>query len=244
MNSDLIALNQDKLHLQAYVADKQGECFILVKDIKKLGGKERAIAIYNPTDEEQRIRLDPKTFDLGGAVQYDDCIKQAPYLYDQNIIPLRIPAHGTKIFRVKGQKRLERTRYEAETAFLSCYQELRNNQAEGSAIYEQKEGAKGGYIVRFLGNRAENDLQWQHVNVKKAGVRKMTIGYYAGEEREMDVYVNGTFVKTLKTAAEPWDNYQTLTVDVPLKKGDNVIRINNPRGWCPDIDGMTLEATN
>ena len=85
-NSDLIALNQDKLHLQAYVAEKQGECFIMVKDIKKLGGKERAVAVYNPSDEVQTVRLDPYSIDLGGAVQYYDCLAQANYLYDMNSI--------------------------------------------------------------------------------------------------------------------------------------------------------------
>ena len=156
-------------------------------------------------------------------------------------ITINVPAHGTKIYRVKGQKRLERTRYEAETAWLSRYQELRNNQAEVTASYDQKEGAEGGYIVRFLGSRADNDLQWQHVNVKKAGLRKMTIGCFTGEGREMDVYVNGEFVKTLKVHARDWNERQTVSVEVALKKGDNTIRINNPRGWCPDIDGMTLD---
>ena len=240
-NSDLIALNQDKLHLQAYVADKQGECFILVKDIKKLGGKERAIAIYNPSDEKQTVKFDPATIDLGGAVQYYDCFQQTNYLYTQGTIPVTIPAHGTKIYRVKGKKRLERTRYEAETAWLNCYQELRNNQEAVTANYSQKEGAEGGYIVGFLGNREQNDLQWQHVSVKKAGQRTMTIGCFSGEEREMDIYVNGEFVKTLKVPARDWSERQTVSVDVMLKKGDNNIRIANPRGWCPDIDGMTLD---
>ncbi|MBO4463540.1 MAG: alpha-galactosidase [Prevotella sp.] len=240
-NSDLIALNQDRLHLQAYIADKQGECYILVKDIKKLGGKERAVAIYNPSDEEQTVRFNPATIDLGGAVQYYDCFQQAPCLQDQFITPIRVPAHGTKIYRVKGQKRLERTRYEAETAWLSCYQELKNHVAAVTAIYEQKEGAEGGYIVRYLGNSADNDLQWQHVNVKKAGQRQMTIAFYSGEERQMDVYVNGTFITTLTVPARDWSERQTITVTVPLKKGDNTIRLANPRGWCPDIDGMMLK---
>ena len=69
-NSDLIALNQDKLHLQAYVADKQGDCFVMVKDIKKLYGKERAMAVYNPSDEEQTVVVTPQLIDLGGAVEY------------------------------------------------------------------------------------------------------------------------------------------------------------------------------
>jgi hypothetical protein len=115
---------------------------------------------------------------------------------------------------------------------------LRNNQFDRTAIYEAKEGAEGGYIVRFLGNRAENDLQWKHVNAFKAGTRRMTIAYYTAEEREMDIYVNGQFVQTLKVSATP--DRQTVSLDITLKKGDNTIRIANPRGWCPDIDGMTL----
>ena len=248
-NRDLIALNQDPLHLQAYVAEKQGECYVLVKDIKKLRGKERAIAVYNPSDEEQTVTLNPATVELGGAVQYYDCFLQAPYVYDQNPITLKVPAHGTKIFRAKGKKRLERTTYEAETAFLPMYQEIRNNQAadlkqllgvEATAVYSQSPTASGGYIARFLGKSEQNDLQWQHVYSKTQGKRRMTIAFFAGEEREMDVIVNGQKVKTLKVNGSDWGRRQTITVDVNLKKGNNVIRLANPRGWMPDIDGMSL----
>ena len=248
-NKDLIALNQDPLHLQAYVAEKQGECFILVKDLKKLRGKERAVAVYNPSDEEQTVTLNPATVELGGAVQYYDCFLQAPYVYDQNPITLKVPAHGTKIFRAKGKKRLERTTYEAETAFLPMYQEIRNNQAadlkqllgvEATAVYSQSPTASGGYVARFLGKSEQNDLQWQHVYSKTQGKRRMTIGFFCGEEREMDVIVNGQKVKTLKVNGSDWGRRQTITVDVNLKKGNNVIRLANPRGWMPDIDAMSL----
>ena len=250
-NKDLIALNQDPLHLQAYVAEKQGECFVLVKDIKKLRGKERAVAIYNPSDQEQTVTLNPATIELGGAVQYYDCFLQAPYLYGQNPIKVTVPAHGTKIYRAKGKKRLERTTYEAETAWLSMYQELRNNQAadlkkkmgvEVTAVYGESPAATGGYIARFLGKSEQNDLQWQHVYTKKQGKHRMTIAYFTGEEREIDVFVNGQKVKTLKVNGSDWAKRQTVTVDVNLKKGDNVIRLANPRGWMPDIDGMTLSS--
>ena len=248
-NRDLIALNQDPLHLQAYVAEKQGECYILVKDLKKLRGKERAVAVYNPSDEEQTVTLNPATVELGGAVQYYDCFLQAPYVYDQNPITLKVPAHGTKIFRAKGKKRLERTTYEAETAFLPMYQEIRNNQAadlkqllgvEATAVYSQSPTASGGYVARFLGKSEQNDLQWQHVYSKTQGKRRMTIGFFCGEEREMDVIVNGQKVKTLKVNGSDWGRRQTITVDVNLKKGNNVIRLANPRGWMPDIDAMSL----
>ena len=240
-NSDLIALNQDKLHLQAYVAEKQGECFIMVKDIKKLGGKERAVAVYNPSDEVQTVRLDPYSIDLGGAVQYYDCLAQANYLYDMNPIPLKIPAHGTRIFRVKGQKRLERKVYEAETAYIPTYQELRNNQEEKSGNYSANKKCSGGYAACWLGGRRENQLQWNDVYVKKAGMRHITITYFCAEDRDMDLIVNGEKVTTLHTQSRNWDVPATVSVNVPLRKGRNSICLSNDISWMPDIDKMEVE---
>ena len=224
-NKDLIALNQDPLHLQAYVAEKQGECFVLVKDIKKLRGKERAVAVYNPSDETQRVTLRLADLELGGDVVLRDCIT------------------GT-VF-----DRLERTTYEAETALLPMYQEIRNNQAtdlkqllgvEATAIYGENHAATGGYTARYLGMSEKNALEWQHVFVQKAGARRMTIACFSGDERQMDVTVNGQKVKTVTVPARDWGERQTVTVDVNLKKGDNVIRLSNANGWMPDIDAMTL----
>lgn len=239
-NSDLIALNQDPLHLQAYVADKQGEVFVLVKDIKKLGGKERAFALYNPSDQKQTIQFDFRSIDLKGPVQLYDCFLQTDYLWDIGPVSFTIPAHGTKIFRAKGKKRLERTRYEAETAFLSQYQELRNHEEKETAIYIPSNNAKGGYIAGFLGRRAENDLQWQHVNIMKAGKRTITIGFFSGEKRDFSVEVNGKLVKTVHAPARDWGERQTVSIDVDFKKGDNVVRLFNSKDWMPDIDWMEI----
>ena len=240
-NSDLIALNQDKLHLQAYVAEKQGECFIMVKDIKKLGGKERAVAVYNPSDEVQTVRLDPYSIDLGGAVQYYDCLAQANYLYDMNPMPVKVPAPGTRIFRVKGQKRLERKVYEAETAYIPTYQELRNNQEEKSGNYSANKKCSGGYAACWLGGRRENQLQWNDVYVKKGGMRHITITYFCAEDRDMDLIVNGEKVTTLHTQSRNWDVPATVSVNVPLRKGRNSICLSNDISWMPDIDKMEVE---
>jgi alpha-glucosidase len=144
---------------------------------------------------------------------------------------------------------LDRTTYEAETALLPMYQEIRNNQAADlkakvgvsvTPIFSESPQATGGYVARFLGQSEQNDLQWQHVYSKKQGKRRMTIAFFAGEEREMDVIVNGQKVKTLKVSGTDWGRRQEVTVDINLRKGNNVIRLANPRGWMPDIDGMTL----
>ena len=49
-NKELIALNQDTLYQQAYLAAKVNDCYIMVKDIEKANGLKRAFAIYNPND--------------------------------------------------------------------------------------------------------------------------------------------------------------------------------------------------
>ncbi len=253
-NKDLIALNQDPLHLQAYVAEKQGECYILVKDLKKLRGKERAVAVYNPSDETQRVTLRLADLELGGDVVLRDCITGTVFNLKKQadgsaVLGMDYAPHGSRFFIAECKKRLERTTYEAETALLPMYQEIRNNQATDlpqllgvsvTPIYSENPAATGGYTARFLGQSEKNSLEWQHVYSKKQGKRRMTIGFFTGEEREMDVIVNGQKVKTLKVGGTDWNKRQEVTVDINLRKGNNVIRLANPRGWMPDIDGMTL----
>ena len=240
-NRDLIALNQDPLHLQAYVAEKQGECFVLVKDIKKLQGKERAVAIYNPSDADQHVTLDPAVIDLGGAVQYYDCFAQKDFATDKNPIQLTIPAHGTKIFRAKGQKRIQRRVYEAESALMPAYQELRNNQNVKSGVFITSDNASGGYKAGWLGSRSDNDIQWNDVYVCKSGTYRLTITFFSGEDRNMDLTVNGRPVTTLMTHSRSWTVPARVSLDIYLKKGRNSICLSNASDWMPDIDKITIE---
>ena len=253
-NRDLIALNQDPLHLQAYVSEKQGECYILVKDIKKLQGKERAVAIYNPSDEEQTVTFDPYSIDLRGIVKYYDCIAQQDISLSYSMVSSRphgrhfsaqprtftIPAHGCKILRVSGTIRTERTHYEAETAWLSRYQELRNHQSETSAVYVAKPEAMGGFIAGWLGQREDNDLQWRNVYSKHGGSYRLTLTYFCAEDRDINFDVNGSRVGTITTHSRNWNEPARISFDITLRPGNNTIRLSNANGWMPDIDCMTL----
>ena len=125
---------------------------------------------------------------------------------------------------------------------MSQYQELRNHVEKETAMYTRSDKAKGGYYAGFLGRRAENDLQWQHVNIMKAGKRTITIGCFSGEERDFSVEVNGQFVKTVHVPDRGWDERQTFDIEVDFKKGDNVVRLYNAKAWMPDIDGMEIES--
>ena len=240
-NRDLIALNQDPLHLQAYLAAKLGGCYVLVKDIKRLYGKERAFAVYNPNDKEETIKLNLNTIDLGGKVELYDCIAQCSAGTATGELLINVPAHGARIYRAKAEKRLERKTYEAETAYLGRYQELQSNFDTYTAVYYPKAEASGGHVAAWLGYRSSNDLQWQHVHVDKAGRRTMTLHVFTDNAREFNVEINGQQVGTYTIKGKDWNTPETIKIDIELQKGDNVIRLWNDGVWLPDIDKMELD---
>ncbi len=240
-NRDLIALNQDPLHLQAYLAAKQGECFIMVKDIKQLYGTERAFAVYNPSDSSQTVNIDFQTIDLGGKVELYDCFAQKGVGSATGSMVINVPAHGTEIYRAKAEKRLERKVYEAETAYLSKYQELQWYYDLCTAIYLPNPAASGGYAACYVGYRPGNDIQWQNVHVNKAGRRTMTLHFFTGEWREIRVEVNGKQIGVFAANGKDGSKPQTLKVNIDLQEGNNVIRLWNDGVWLPDIDKMELD---
>lgn len=217
-DKQLIAINQDRLGLQAYVVKRQGDCYVLVKDLKQLHGKERAVALVNLSDEKQTISIDYRLLDLKGGSK-----------------TFVLPAHATRVFIAKG-RRLQRTIYEAETAFLTDYQELNNNQAYLTAIYEEDANCSGGVKVSWLGGRASNDLIWHDVHVKKSGRYVLRISALTDVPRMVYVDINGTTAGTL-TYTE--NGEQTIIVE--LKKGHNEVRLHNDSERMPDVDYMIVE---
>jgi len=217
-DKQLIAINQDRLGLQAYVVKRQGDCYVLVKDLKQLHGKERAVALVNLSDEKQTISIDYRLLDLNGGSK-----------------TFVLPAHATRVFIAKG-RRLQRTIYEAETGFLTDYQELNNNQAYLTAIYEEDANCSGGVKVSWLGGRASNDLIWHDVHVKKSGRYVLRISALTDVPRMVYVDINGTTAGTL-TYTE--NDEQTIIVE--LKKGHNEVRLHNDSERMPDIDYMIVE---
>ena len=241
-NKDLIALNQDPLHLQAYLAQKIGECYLMVKDIRELHGTQRAFALYNPSDREYRLDIHDYDLDLLAPLQLRDCVAQRDMPQNGGTIHLVIPAHGTKCFIVSGAARRERSVYEAETAYLSCYQELRNNVEAETASYDTRDGASGGHVARYLGRRADNDLQWRDVYANTAAQRTMVLTSFTGEPRKVCVEVNGQAVATVTVEGTDWGTPQrTVIPGLPLRAGTNVVRLYNADGWMPDIDCMELQ---
>ena len=240
-NEELIALNQNELGLQAYVVEKENDCYILVKDVEELYGKKRAVAVYNPSNSTKTVSVNFSMLDLAGEVKARDLFERADAGTFTGEMSVTVPAHGTRIYTLEAAERLERTVYEAETAWLSEYQELWNNESRGTAIYSEKAGASGGAIVGWLGNRESNDLQWRTVQSETGGLYKMTLSFITGESRNIKISVNGGEPISASLNGGSWSNIAQKDFEITLNKGNNTVRLYSDAGWMADIDCMTLQ---
>lgn len=239
-NPELIALNQDPLGLQAYVVDKVSGAYLLVKDVETMYGTKRAIAVYNPTDAEVGRTVDFLDLELGGKVVVRDLFERQDLGTFASAMNVTVPAHGTRIYLLTAERRYERTKYEGETAWLTSYQELTNNQSSETGIYEETSYCSGGAMASWLGRREDNDLQWRNVYSESGGEYTLTLSFITGETRKIYLQVNGSAEQVLSVYSGGWSTVATKEVTVTLQPGENVIRLYNPSGWMPNIDCMEL----
>lgn len=243
-NGELIALNQDPLALQAYVVKRESGAYVLVKDVETLHGTKRAVAFYNPTDNQVSLSVDFLELELGGKVLVRDLFQKEDVGEFEGDMTVELPAHGTRIYKLQAEKRYERVKYEAETAWLDAYQELTNNQAAETGIYEEADFCSGGAKAGWLGRSEKNDLQWRNVYSEEGGEYELTLTYICGEERKLYLSVNGGEGEELSLNSGGWDKPARRTVKVTLQKGDNLVRLHNAAEWMPDIDCMELAKAN
>lgn len=240
-NPELIALNQDPLGLQAYVVQHVGETYILVKDILALHGNTRAVALYNPSDREVEMCLSFSEVDLGGKVKVRDLFKHQDLGEKAGSLSVVVPPHGTRIYKLEAENRLDRYIYEAETGFMHDYQEIYNNQSVGSAIYETNSAASGGAFASWLGGKRSNSLVWRDVYVAEEADYTVYFCGSSAEARSFTVVLNGEEMGTINMSTSNWVTFKEYNMTLHLKAGSNRIELYNEKGWMPNIDYMSLE---
>lgn len=243
-NKELIALNQNTLGLQAYVVKRENGAYVLVKDVEEKYGTKRAVAFYNPTNASVDMSIAFSQLDLAGNVKVRDLFEKKDKGVYEGSYSVTVPAHGTRIYKLEADERLERKVYEAETAWLTDYQEIKNNEVYGTAIYSEKNGCSGGVAVGWLGNRDSNDLQWRNVYSKEGGEYTLRVYFVTGDDRTMKLSVNGGEAIVYTGNSGGWGTVGSAEFDVVLEKGENVVRLFNESGYMGDIDKMELVNKN
>lgn len=233
-NPELIALDQDSLGLQAYVAEHKGDTYVLVKDLEERFGRVRAVGFYNPSDAPLTMGVDLAALDLAGRTAVRDLFARADLGEVTDRLEAEVPAHGTRLFRLEAERRVERERYEAETAWLGDYQELYNDRFFHTGTYAPRPECSGRMAAVQLGYRPTNDLRWRDVYSVEGGLYTMTLRCFAPEDEVIYVSVGGQAGQAVHIpAAEGW---QDVKVRLRLEKGVNEVRLCNDRGPMPDVD--------
>ena len=244
-NKDLIAMNQDALGIGAPVVQREGDVYVVAKDMEQLHGSKRAVVVMNLSDAEQSVRVDLARLELGGKVQVHDCFTGRNSMVKpakkgaQQLFEVTVPAHGSQAYIMTGT-RMAKTCYEAEEAWLHNYQEIKNAQ---TANYSLSKEASGGAYVYNIGGNLQNYMEWRNVWADHDGTYTMTLRYASKENRSADITVNGV---TMNNVAMPkgtsWDSdFHTVDVPVVLKRGFNTISIGQDYGFTPNIDCMELK---
>ena len=224
-NRELIALNQDPLCRQAHVVQHVGDTYVLVKDLLRREGKQRAVALYNPADEPTTITVSAQELGFAQVKKVRDLLHHTDLDATQHI-SLRVPAHGVQMLKVTG-KRCEQLLYEAEWGFMPRYTTI----AAGS-VYRPEEKASGRQVADNLGGQG-NDISWDDVYSYKGGAYKIHIATCTtaqhGTLGSLELTVNGK-----RTALNVSNE-----ADITLQKGYNTIQLSS-EGLMPAIDCFTL----
>ncbi len=209
-NTDVIAVDQDRLGRQATVISASGG---LVVYSKVLSNGDRAVALSNETTATATIGTTAAAIGLGGSASYNlKDLWTKSNRTTTSAISASVPAHATVLYRVS--RTGTATRYEAEAGTITS-----------GAVESNHSGFSGTGFVNY-NNAVGSAIQWT-VNAAEAGQATLVFDYANGTtvNRPLNVTVNGgtaTAVNFPGTGA--WPLWKTGHVTVNLNAGANVIR--------------------
>ncbi len=218
-NPELIAINQDRLGLQAHVVQHVGETYVFAKDIIEKWGNTRAVALYNPADTSMRFTLTPEEIEMTGTLTVRDLNLNAD-LGECSSIEMTLPPHSAKILKVSGE-RIEPTLYEAEWGYCPDFTAIKGTGVK----YVPMEGTSGRAVAMNLGGSESNCLEWRDVHSISGGEYELSLTIqYCEEATGLRISVNGE-EKEIVSCGLAKDGFYTLNTIAELNKGENCVRI-------------------
>ena len=218
-NPELIAINQDRLGLQAHVVQHVGETYVFAKDILEKWGNTRAAALYNPADTSMRFTLTPEEIEMTGTLTVRDLNLNAD-LGECSSIEMTLPPHSAKILKVSGE-RIEPTLYEAEWGYCPDFTAIKGTGVK----YVPMEGTSGRAVAMNLGGSESNCLEWRDVHSISGGEYELSLTIQHCEEATgLRISVNGE-EKEIVSCGLAKDGFYTLNTIAELNKGENCVRI-------------------
>jgi len=252
-NSELIAVNQDVTGGQAHrVSDNGSGLQVWAKNINGKQSKERAVLLFNRSSTVASISVKWADLNLVGPATVRDLWTHTDLGSQGTMYTATVPAHGVVVLKVVGSETKLQEIFEAEYAWIntfSVYQSATYFNQNEALIPDQGRAGDDGICsgrakVGWLGNGADNYLEFRDVFASVAGKYALTMSYLSGENRNATISVNGVDTVLSNLNSGSYVTLKDVALSVDLKQGYNTIRISNATGWLPDIDKIQFSNLN
>jgi hypothetical protein len=189
------------------------------------------VALFNLGDSPAAVTAHWASFGFTGNASVRDLWSKSNLGTYKNKITATLPAHGSRLFTIKpGGSTLATTSHEAEDAA---------NTLSGNASVAGCDDCSGGKKVGNLYTGGK--LRFNNVTVKKDGIYTVKVAYVSGDARSVNVSSNGGNGSSQKfPSTGDWSTAETVSVQLALKAGTNIITFDSGTGYAPDIDKIVV----
>lgn len=242
-NTEVIAVNQDTTGLQGRIIRDNGTGLqVWAKKLNGLFSNEWAVVLFNRTAVATSMSITWNELNLVGEASVRDLWTHTDLGLIDSIYTATVPSHGVVMLKVVGTKSKLQEVFEGEYAWMNNFNLTKNSVVvanQGIAITDAT--CSGKAKAGWLGNRADNWMEYRDIFANTAGSYTLTLTYISGENRSATFTINGkdTLITLLNSGG--WTTLKTRSFPVNLKSGWNTIRISNATGWIPDIDKIQLD---
>lgn len=244
-NNEVIAVNQDTSGLQAHLIYNKNNLQVWAKYLNGKRSNERAIVLFNRNETSADISFNIDDLNLIAPVSVRDLWAKTDLNTIEKTYTANVPAHGVVMLKLVGAGSKLQETFEGEYAWINRFNLTQNSvivPGQGRAVADIS--CSGGAKAAWLGNQADNYIEFRDVYSNKEGVYDLSISYLSGENRNAIISVNGKDTLLTNLNSGSWSSIKDITLKVGLKKGYNIIRISNSTAWLPDIDKIQLNLNS
>ena len=183
--------------------------------------------------------------DLEGSATVRDILNKKDLGSFQTEFSSSVPSHGVVFIKITGSESRLQEIFEAENSWMNNFNLTVNNQIVANQARPVKDAnCSGGAKVGYLGNNAENYLEFKKIWAETEGAYRLSISYISGEDRSMTVSVNDrdTLMRNLNSGS--FTKIDSVVFSANLKKGLNTVRLSNSSGYMPDIDVLRINLNS
>ena len=242
-NTEVIAVNQDTTGLQAHIVTDNGAGLqVLAKNLNGRQSLERAVLLFNRTGTTAIISVKWSDLNLEGSATARDLWTKTNLGSKATDYSVSVPSHGVVMLKVVGTKARLKETFEGEYAWINNFNLTQNINIvanQGRAVVDA--ACSGRAKASYIGNRADNFIEFRNVFADVAGKYKLTLTYQSGENRSAIISINGKDTTITNLNSGSFTTLKSIIFPVNLAKGFNIIKIGNATGYAPDVDKINID---